>query len=449
MPEHAAVIRRILTEYVAGRSPKAIAHDLNRDGIPSARGGEWRVSAIVGNRARMIGILHNPIYVGRFAYGRVQMKRDPESRNRVSRANPADQVTFVDMPELRIVEDDLWQAAQERRSRAAAQPLVHRKRPRHLLSGLVKCGVCEGSFVRVTDTRLGCARRRDAGTCTNQRRVQATELQHRVLAGLEHKLLAPEAVALLVREYHLERQRRDKEAASTRRQVLGRLAKAEAAVARLVKAIGDGGADFADLRIALAERTAERDQLRASAAEVEAEPVIALHPQIAAAYRDRVTRLVAGLSDGAVAGDAVAEELRQLIDVIYVHPSDDGVRIDVVGSLGTAIAVATNTPAPGRAARTTMKVAGLRYHPQPNMCRDSGSHGPPRYHQAARPARRTERGRNPACSVVSSAFASPGGTLFWTVTCARQPAWSCGVSRPANASASAARIAARPGESIR
>ena len=96
-PEQAEVVRRIYREYAAGRSPKAIAKDLNRDGIPSARGGEWRASAIVGNRARMIGVLHNPIFAGRLVYNRVRMVRDPESRKRVSRPNKATDLQHIDM----------------------------------------------------------------------------------------------------------------------------------------------------------------------------------------------------------------------------------------------------------------------------------------------------------------------------------------------------------------
>ena len=38
-PEAARIIRRIFEEYVAGRSPRAIAADLNREGVPSPRGG--------------------------------------------------------------------------------------------------------------------------------------------------------------------------------------------------------------------------------------------------------------------------------------------------------------------------------------------------------------------------------------------------------------------------
>ena len=61
VPEEAAVIRRVYREYLAGRSPKAIAHDLNREGIPSPAGGEWRSSSIVRELVRCLGRLHDTI----------------------------------------------------------------------------------------------------------------------------------------------------------------------------------------------------------------------------------------------------------------------------------------------------------------------------------------------------------------------------------------------------
>ncbi|MGE5505129.1 MAG: recombinase family protein [Actinomycetota bacterium] len=37
-PEQAAIVLRIFEEFAAGRSPRAIAFDLNREGIPAPRG---------------------------------------------------------------------------------------------------------------------------------------------------------------------------------------------------------------------------------------------------------------------------------------------------------------------------------------------------------------------------------------------------------------------------
>ena len=54
-------MRRIYREYLAGRSPKAIVTDLNREGIPSPRGGKWNASTLNGNRKRANGILSNSL----------------------------------------------------------------------------------------------------------------------------------------------------------------------------------------------------------------------------------------------------------------------------------------------------------------------------------------------------------------------------------------------------
>lgn len=354
----AEIVRRIMREYVAGRSPKAIAHDLNSEGVPSASGGEWRASAIVGNRARQIGILHNPIYVGRFVYGRVTMKRDPESRNRVSRPRPSAERESIELPELRIVDDETWQAVHDARSARAAQPLTHRKRPRHLLSGLVRCGECGGGYAIFANARLCCTRAREAGTCSNRTVVQLAVLQARVLAGLEEQLLSAEAVSLLVAEYHHERERRGREQARQSRARGRQLKEVEAAVARLVAAIADGGADFVDLRDALAVKVAERDRLAASIGEDKAEGVIALHPQIGDAYRARVKALTGALGAGGDISEEVKENLRGLIEAVYIRPGQTGVpAIEVVGSLEAALGIARGKPVRRGSAPSVLLVA--------------------------------------------------------------------------------------------
>ena len=357
-PEQAAVVRRVLREYADGRGPRAIAIGLNAEGIPSARGGEWRASTIVGNAARRIGLLHNPIYVGRYVYNRVRMLRDPESRRRVSRVNPSADQQVLEIPELRIVDDELWQRVQDAREARATDPLIHRVRPRHLFSGLVRCGRCGGTYTVHSKDRIHCARARAAGSCDNRRSLRLGELQSRVLGGLTEQLLSPDAVSLLVREYHRARALQSVEDAKHRRSAEARLRKADAAVTRLVSAIADGGAEFADLRGALAERTAQRDTARSQLAEEDAVPVIVLHPHIARAYRERVCALTQGLEAGAAPTDEVKTLIRSLVETIVIHPAEAGVEIEIVGSLESAIALANHKPPPReRTSRTVTLVA--------------------------------------------------------------------------------------------
>src|SRR5439155_4488479 len=75
----ASVVRRIFEWYADGRSPRWIAEELNREGIPSPgstwhrdqpiRG--WAATAIAGPMAGT-GILNNMIYVGRYVWNRSQ-----------------------------------------------------------------------------------------------------------------------------------------------------------------------------------------------------------------------------------------------------------------------------------------------------------------------------------------------------------------------------------------
>lgn len=60
----ANVVRRIVSEYVGGRSPREIAARLNADGISGPRAGRWNASTINGNRQRGNGILNKREYVG-------------------------------------------------------------------------------------------------------------------------------------------------------------------------------------------------------------------------------------------------------------------------------------------------------------------------------------------------------------------------------------------------
>ena len=182
--EQAAVIRRIYEEFAAGSSARSIVTALNAESIPSPRGKAWGTNTINGSRSRSSGILYNELYTGRLVYNCTTFSKDPETGRRVSRPLPtADQVQTT-VEHLRIVSDELWQAVQVRKARYAKMPLHKRRRPRHPFSGLVRCGVCGGSFTIKNGDQLACITHRDKGACTNNRTVRLVELERRVIDGL-------------------------------------------------------------------------------------------------------------------------------------------------------------------------------------------------------------------------------------------------------------------------
>ena len=77
------------------------------------------------------------------------------------------------MPDLRIVDEDLWQAARRRQEEISkqfenvtkgvrayrAKHMNELRRPAFLFSGLVKCGCCGGNYGIVTRDRYGCLNR--------------------------------------------------------------------------------------------------------------------------------------------------------------------------------------------------------------------------------------------------------------------------------------------------
>ncbi len=66
----AATVRRIFEDYADGKSSKALAKQLNREGVRGPSGKGWGPSTIHGNRERGTGILNNELYNARLVWNR-------------------------------------------------------------------------------------------------------------------------------------------------------------------------------------------------------------------------------------------------------------------------------------------------------------------------------------------------------------------------------------------
>ena len=76
------------------------------------RGTRWNASTINGNNARGHGMLLNELYAGRIVWNKVRMVKDPATGKRISRINAKDQHRITEAPQLRIIDDAAWNAAQ-------------------------------------------------------------------------------------------------------------------------------------------------------------------------------------------------------------------------------------------------------------------------------------------------------------------------------------------------
>jgi DNA invertase Pin-like site-specific DNA recombinase len=240
-PVQASVVRRIFREYAKPEgSVKSVACALNRDRVPSARGGVWSRSA-VGQ------ILQNPIHCGDVVYGKRAVgdyaSRAPDGgimnrkkgQGAVKCATP---IVHHDASPA-IVSRELWNRCQVLlKERAVTRKgATSQVRP---LSGLVICGLC-GKKLRSDGDRYRCNKDGNGfpdHSCSS-RRFRASVLVNAVAAELQERLLAPAV--------------RSKIKAAIERQVAGR----------------NGQAKEADLRPAIKARiTAINSELAAGVAKI-------------------------------------------------------------------------------------------------------------------------------------------------------------------------------------
>jgi site-specific DNA recombinase len=111
----AEIVCRIFRQFATGVSPRTIARRLNDEHIPGPDGALWADSTLRGHVARGTGLLNNELYIGKLVWNRLRYVKDPAIGRRVSRINPREKWITKDVPELRIVDDALWQAVKHGR----------------------------------------------------------------------------------------------------------------------------------------------------------------------------------------------------------------------------------------------------------------------------------------------------------------------------------------------
>ncbi len=358
----AEVVTRIFRGYAAGKSAKRIAMELNAAGIPAPGGGDWGFSTINGNVKRANGILNNEMYIGRIVWNRQRFVKDPDTGKRVSRPNPPEEWIIKDVPELRIVDDELWKAVKARqraikttRTKKGIEVENHfrdRRRPKYLFSGLTRCGCCGGGYTMISADLVGCAAARNKGTCSNRVNIRRDRIEGRVLNALRNRLMDPELFAVFCEEFTHEVNQARIEARTTLDAARREIVRIDRDLDRLLKLILASDDVEASKRVMKQMKALEdqKEGLERTLDDAD-EPPALLHPEMAGYYRQQVAELHAALQEENDARRMHAVEiLRSLIDRIVLTPEDGELKIDVVGDLAGILTIATK--AGGSAGRT-------------------------------------------------------------------------------------------------
>ncbi|MCF6217079.1 MAG: recombinase family protein [Emcibacter sp.] len=329
----AAIVIRILEDYVKGKSPKKIAYELNQEKIPGPSGKGWTQSTINGNRKRGTGILNNELYIGKLVWNRMRYVKDPDTGKRVSRPNDPENIITADVPEMRIVPQELWDKVKTKQAQLDRKLTFQaKKRPPKLFSFLLKCGKCGGGFAKISKSHYGCSTARNKGTCDNRLAIAEAKLEQKVLGALKSRLMDPELCKIFCEEYtaHLNRIRMERNA--SRAAYKKELAKNEREIEKLLNAIASG---LDPLRVkdkvnSLSERCTELERLLDTTEEA---PVF-VHPNMAHRFHVEVQNLITSLNDPEHR-DESAGLIRELIEKIVLSPNEDksALVIDLHGDL--------------------------------------------------------------------------------------------------------------------
>ena len=366
----ANVVRRIFREFAAGIGPRTIARTLNEEGVRGPAGKLWSDTTIRGHVKRGTGLVNNELYIGRLIWNRLRYIKDPSTGKRVSRLNPESEWIIKDVPELRIVDDELWQSVRVRQDEIAekfanvteAVRKHHKKnrlngtrRPKSLLSGLVFCGCCGGPYSLRGADRFACSNHISKGACSNSRTIPREELEARVLSGLKDRMMAPEIVEEAMRAYAEETNRLNRERRSSGDAWKAELVKTEKQIRGIIEAI-KAGMFHESMKAEMDTLEARKTELNTLLADApENKPDIL--PSASAIYAKKVSALTKALNRKEERQEA-AETLRGLIEKISLTPGPERGEIYATlhGELGTILNW-TERQAIGKAAKTTKPAA--------------------------------------------------------------------------------------------
>jgi DNA invertase Pin-like site-specific DNA recombinase len=351
----AAVVRRIFAEYLGGRTPREIAQGLNADRVPAPRGAYWRAATIGGNKARGYGMLRNPLYAGRIVWGRVTMVRDPGTGKRLSRAAGEAARHEAAAPHLAVVEAEAFAAATRRMAERAELGPRGTRRPRHILSGLLRCAAC-GSGMPVKDrdhgrTRIVCAGAHEAGICAARAPVYLDRVERCVVGRLAEALADREALELYVSAYNDEMRRLTAGAGAARAKLEARLGQIEREHARTLDGYVKGFVSPAEAEAILPKLREDRAAVEAELARADKPaPAVRLLPSAVTRFAGQAEGLARAMAEGLTPDGEAAIALRALVRAVVVHPRNEkgALIVEIEGALPSLPGDASPSPWGGR-----------------------------------------------------------------------------------------------------
>ena len=212
--EEAAIVRRIMEMRAEGLGFGTICKTLNAEGVPAPER-KYNGKAVLGRwfPSAIKEICRNEIYHGVRVWNRTKFIFNSADGTRSKRNRPQSEWVRVDVPDLRIISDELWEKVhrvnQQGRDKTYGRRLGGMTRTEssrnYLFSGLMKCGVCGGPFTVVggkpPKVFYGCRNHRYRLSCPSRATISRVRLEQQLIAAISANLGRPELEQQIIDEF--------------------------------------------------------------------------------------------------------------------------------------------------------------------------------------------------------------------------------------------------------
>ena len=217
--EQAEIIVRIMEMRASGLSFARIAKILKAEGVPAPQRKYkdkilncWLPSTIKQ-------ITNNELYRGVRVWNRTEKLLHPMKGRKAKRVRPQSEWIRVDVPDLRIVPDELWnrvqQINQQMKDKLYGTRLGGLNRSAqsrtYLFSNIMNCGLCGGKVSVIiggeaSKVRYGCKNHRFRDTCSNRLTIKWQPLEQQLIAAISKNLLDPRLEQQRIRDFSAQLQ---------------------------------------------------------------------------------------------------------------------------------------------------------------------------------------------------------------------------------------------------
>jgi site-specific DNA recombinase len=274
-PMQADVLNRIFRMSAGGLGIRLIAHALNREGVAPPRPQKGKCTSSWCQTA-IREMLYRELYIGRQVWNASKWIRHPDSGNRLRRPRDnAAEICVVETPELRIIDQELWNQVHARIA-LMAERCLRTDRPglidrgfssTYLLSGFLRCGCCGGNMIvtgrgKGKHAKYGCTVNVNRGTCANSLKQRVETVEETLFSGLQEAVLLPEAIDYVLQEFERQLEKALSGTITKVGQLRLRSEQIESEIANLINVCASGKGHSASIASAIDARELELENIK-------------------------------------------------------------------------------------------------------------------------------------------------------------------------------------------